>query len=204
MKPMYLHSVEEHRAAEPHATMFSQMRGAGIPIPQILHLFAYKPEKTDHLARFTQEVMRGPSPLLPGQRELIAALTSKLNQCLFWIGSHAAVAAELLGDKDLVQSVLTNVDTAPLSDKDRSLYSFIRKMVDDSTSIGQDDVDRVLRAGWSDEALYDAITVCSLFQFYNNWIDATGVADMPVMAYEMSGKRLATVGYASNVAPSTR
>jgi alkylhydroperoxidase family enzyme len=83
MKPMYLHSVEEHRAAEPHATMFSHMRGAGIPIPQILHLFAYKPEKTDHLARFTQEVMRGPSPLLPGQRELIAALTSKLNQCLF-------------------------------------------------------------------------------------------------------------------------
>jgi hypothetical protein len=77
-------------------------------------------------------------------------------------------------------------------------------MVDDSTSIGQDDVDRVLRAGWSDEALYDAITVCSLFQFYNNWIDATGVGDMPVMAYEMSGKRLATVGYASNVAPSTR
>jgi len=83
MKPMYLHSVEEHNAAEPHATMFSQMRGAGVPIPQILHLFAYKPEKTDHLARFTQEVMRGPSPLLPGQRELIAALTSKLNQCLF-------------------------------------------------------------------------------------------------------------------------
>jgi hypothetical protein len=77
-------------------------------------------------------------------------------------------------------------------------------MVDDSTSIGQDDVDRVLRAGWSDEALYDAITVCSLFQFYNNWIDATGVADMPVMAYEMSGKRLATVGYASNVATPTR
>ena len=83
MKPMYLHSVENHKAGEPHATMFTQMRGAGIPIPQILHLFAFKPERTDHLARFTQGVMRGPSPLLPGQRELIAALTSKLNQCLF-------------------------------------------------------------------------------------------------------------------------
>ena len=83
MEPMYLHSVEEHQAAEPHASIFKYMRGAGIPIPQILHLFAYKPERTDHLARFTQGVMRGPSPLLPGQRELIAALTSKLNQCLF-------------------------------------------------------------------------------------------------------------------------
>jgi alkylhydroperoxidase family enzyme len=59
------------------------MRAAEIPIPQILHLFAFKSQRTDHLARFTQEVMRGPSPLPPGQRELIAALTSRLNACPF-------------------------------------------------------------------------------------------------------------------------
>lgn len=106
-----------------------------------------------------------------------------------------------MGDKKLVESVLNDVETAPLSDKDRSLYSFIKKMVADSTSIGQADVDRVRKAGWSDEALYDAITVCSLFQFYNNWIDATGVADMPAKAYEMSGHRLATQGYASSTQP---
>jgi alkylhydroperoxidase family enzyme len=103
-----------------------------------------------------------------------------------------------LGDRELVQSVLTDVETAPLSEKDRALYAFIKKMVADSTSIGQEDVDGVRKAGWSDEAIYDAITVCSLFQFYNNWVDATGVADMPAMAYEMSGHRLATVGYDSN------
>ena len=68
-------------------------------------------------------------------------------------------------------------------------------MVADSTSIGQADVDAAKKAGWSDEALYDAITVCALFQFYNNWIDATGVSDMPAVGYEMSGKRLATSGY---------
>ena len=103
-----------------------------------------------------------------------------------------------MGDRDLVQSVLDDVDTASISEKDRALYSFIKKMVADSTSIGQDDVDRARKAGWSDEALYDAITVCSLFQFYNNWIDATGVSDMPAMAYEMSGHRLATQGYAQS------
>jgi uncharacterized peroxidase-related enzyme len=201
MKPMYLDAVENHEAVEPHATMFSQMRAAGVPIPQILHLFAFKPERTQYLAVFTQGVMRGPSPLPPWQRELIAAFTSKLNQCLFWIGSHAAVAAELHGDRALVQSVLNDLDNAPVSDKDRTLYAFIKKMVRDSTSIGQEDVDVARKAGWSDEALYDAITVCSLFQFYNNWIDATGVADMPALGYEMSGHRLATQGYASEPAP---
>jgi alkylhydroperoxidase family enzyme len=83
MKPMFLHDVEAHEGVGSRARAIAQMQGAGIPVPQIMHLFAFKPDRTDHLARFTQGVMRGSSPLLPGQRELIAALTSKLNQCLF-------------------------------------------------------------------------------------------------------------------------
>ena len=72
----------------------------------------------------------------------------------------------------------------------------IAKIVEDSTSITADDLARARAAGWTDEALYDAITVCALFQFYNTWIDATGVSDMPAFAYEISGKRLAEKGYA--------
>ena len=51
--------------------------------PQIRHLFAYLPKATDDLARFTQEILRGPAPLSPGLRELIAVYTSKRNQCPF-------------------------------------------------------------------------------------------------------------------------
>ena len=83
MKPMYLKDVEAFQGSSPRAELIGRMQAAGFPVPQIMHLFAYKPDRTEHLAAFTQGVMRGPSPLLPGQRELIAALTSKLNQCLF-------------------------------------------------------------------------------------------------------------------------
>jgi alkylhydroperoxidase family enzyme len=83
MQPMYLHEVERHEATGARGAAMAQMRSMGVPIPQIMHLFAFKPDRTDHLSRFTQGVMRGPSPLPPGQRELIAALTSKLNQCPF-------------------------------------------------------------------------------------------------------------------------
>jgi alkylhydroperoxidase family enzyme len=83
MQPMYLKDVEAHKGSGARADAIAQMQAAGVPVPQIMHLFAYKPDRTDHLAAFTQGVMRSPSPLLPGQRELIAALTSKLNQCLF-------------------------------------------------------------------------------------------------------------------------
>jgi alkylhydroperoxidase family enzyme len=59
------------------------MRSAGKEYPQIWHLFAFRPQATNHLARFTQEIMRGPAPIEAGWRELIAAYTSYLNDCPF-------------------------------------------------------------------------------------------------------------------------
>ena len=72
----------------------------------------------------------------------------------------------------------------------------------DSLSIGDADAEAVRAAGWTDEALYDAISVVALFQFYNAWIDASGVSDMPAIGYEMSGKRLATQGYVMGKPPA--
>ena len=83
MKPMYLKDIETYDAPGERGEIIRQMKAADVPIPQIQHLFAFKPAWTDDLSRFTQAVMRGPSPLSPGQRELIAAFTSRLNKCPF-------------------------------------------------------------------------------------------------------------------------
>jgi hypothetical protein len=83
MNPMFLRDVETHEPQGAYAASLRELREAGQAVPQIMHLFAYKPEWTDFLSRFTQGVMRGPSPLSPGLRELIAAFTSRRNDCLF-------------------------------------------------------------------------------------------------------------------------
>ncbi|HVE77809.1 MAG TPA: hypothetical protein VNA89_03055 [Gemmatimonadaceae bacterium] len=95
-----------------------------------------------------------------------------------------------------MDAVLDDYTTAPISDKEKALFAFIEKMNRESNRLRAADLERVKAAGWSEEALYDAITVCALFNFYNKWIDATGVGDMPAAAYAMSGERLATFGYA--------
>jgi alkylhydroperoxidase family enzyme len=80
---MYLPDIESHPATGPYGERIAAARAQGTPLPQIWHLFAFKPTMTEHLAAFTQEVMRAPSPLSPGLRELIAAYTSRRNDCLF-------------------------------------------------------------------------------------------------------------------------
>jgi alkylhydroperoxidase family enzyme len=95
----------------------------------------------------------------------------------------------------LVDAVLDDYRTAPIDERLRALFGFIEKMNAQSNLIRRDDIDRLKAAGWSEEAVYDAVTVCALFRFYNAWIDATGVHDLPAAAYELSGKRMAAEGY---------
>jgi hypothetical protein len=83
MKPMFLPGVEQDPKPGSFTDSINRMKAAGAEYPQIWHLFAYLPSATQHLARFTQEVLRGTGPFSPGIRELIAAYTSVRNQCPF-------------------------------------------------------------------------------------------------------------------------
>jgi hypothetical protein len=83
MEPMFLPGVENNPEPGPYRDFIEMAKGAGSEYSQIWHLFAFRSKAGDYLARFTQEIMRGPSPLSPGMRELIAAFTSSGNACPF-------------------------------------------------------------------------------------------------------------------------
>ena len=100
-----------------------------------------------------------------------------------------------------MDAVVTDLASSPLSEAEKALFEFLRKVNRASHTISQADVDGVKGHGWTDEALYDAITVCALFNFYNRWCDATGVHPMTPEAHSMSGKRLAARGYVMGKTP---
>lgn len=70
-------------ATHRHAEAIRAAEAAGQPVPGIWRLFAFKPALADRLGALAQEVLRGPSPLTAGFRELLAAYVSSRNQCLF-------------------------------------------------------------------------------------------------------------------------
>ena len=94
-----------------------------------------------------------------------------------------------------MQAVLADVESSPLDEQHKALFRFIDKVNHDSPRITAADLDVARAAGWSDEALYFAITVCALFNFYNRWIDATGVHALSDDAHRQGGKRSAQFGY---------
>ena len=83
MKPMFLPDVEQNPTPGPYRDLIQMMQKQGQEYPQIWHMFAFRPSATEHLAQFTQDMMRGEGPIPPGIRELIAAYTSYRNDCPF-------------------------------------------------------------------------------------------------------------------------
>jgi alkylhydroperoxidase family enzyme len=109
--------------------------------------------------------------------------------------SHAAVAAALLDNEELVRQVLEDIDSSSLTSAEKLLMHFLDKVNHDSPRISPDDMQSLHAAGWTDEQIYYAITVCALFNFYNRWIDATGVHPLSDEAHREGGKRSAATGY---------
>lgn len=94
-----------------------------------------------------------------------------------------------------MEAVLEDHRTAPIGDDMKALLTLVESVNRASNQIGPEEIERAKEAGWSESALFDAVTVTALFNFYNIWVDATGVGDLPAAAYHHSGERLAERGY---------
>jgi alkylhydroperoxidase family enzyme len=97
--------------------------------------------------------------------------------------------------EDLVRRVLADLETSPLDEKEKAMLRFVDRVNHQSPSIAAADMQPLYEAGWTDEAIYYGITVCALFNFYNRWIDASGVHPLSDEAHRQGGKRSASVGY---------
>ena len=92
-------------------------------------------------------------------------------------------------------SVIENLETSLLSEKEKALLRFVAKVNGDSPNITPEDMKPLYEVGWQDDAINYAITVCALFNFYNRWIDASGVHALSPEAHKEGGKRSALHGY---------
>jgi hypothetical protein len=88
-----------------------------------------------------------------------------------------------------------------LSNAEKALLRFVRKVNGDSPNIQPGDIQTLHQAGYPDEAIYYAITVCALFNFYNRWVDASGVHPMNDAAHAAGAKRSAMHGYSRSSQP---
>ena len=166
-------------------------------LPGIVGPLAQYPETGVHLRGLAQALLRGDSPLTPGERELIAAFVSSENNCFFCDNSHSAAARHLLGEQaEAVEQVKLGIDTAHVSEKMKSLLTIAQKVQQGGRRVTEEDVARARAEGATDKEIHDTVLIAAAFCMYNRYVDglATWAPEDPAL-YDAHGAELAANGY---------
>lgn len=175
---------------EPHIDLKNDAYG-------IRSLVIFRPETGAHLYNLVQVLLRGPSPLTEGERELIAAYVSNRNECVFCMSSHAAAATELLGSESaMVSEVLKRNNISAVGPKLRALLNIAGKVQVLGTEVHEEDIAAARAAGAGDLDIHDTVLIAAVFSMFNRYVDGLNTTRPDdVTEYVAMGKRMSSLGY---------
>jgi uncharacterized peroxidase-related enzyme len=169
-------------------------------LPGILGPMTFRPETARPLNELAEVLLRGESTLTRGERELIASRVSRRNDCHFCCSSHSAFAAlQLDGGYDVVDAVLADPGTAPVSDKLRALLAIADQVQDSGLSVTTEAVEAARTAGATDVEIHDAVLIAAAFCMFNRYVDGLATIAPPEREdYTEMVRMIVEVGYAAS------
>jgi uncharacterized peroxidase-related enzyme len=165
-------------------------------LPGITGLLEYRKDTAQPIRELTQFLLRGPSTLTEGERELIATVVSNGNECRFCTTAHTAAADLLLGETETSKKVKENISTAPVSEKMKALLTIALMVRESGKSVTSEAIEKAKAEGATDIEIHDTVLIAALFCLYNRYVDglATVTPSDPAF-YHGLGTRLKEHGY---------
>ena len=153
------------------------------------------PDQATPLIELTDVIMRsGDCAFTSEQRELIAAYASGLNDCTYCYNTHRATAEAFGLDENLLDSMLSDLDTSAVDDQLKPVLRFVKKLTQSPSRMVQADADAIFDAGWDEDCFHYTVMICGLFNLMNRVMDGYGVKNTAEFR-KSRGRVLADVGY---------
>jgi len=165
-------------------------------LPGITGLLEYRQDSAKPIRELTQVLLRGPSTLTEGERELIATVVSSGNQCTFCTAAHTAAADVLLGENETSEKGKQDIGLAPVSEKMKTLLTIAAMVRESGKAVTKEAIENARAAGATDIEIHDTVLIAALFCLYNRYVDGLAtVAPTDPAFYTGLGERLKNHGY---------
>lgn len=166
-------------------------------LPGITSAFAFRPETARPMRELAELLLRGPSTLTSGEREMIAAFVSSRNDCDFCHASHRAAAAHhLAGNYGVVDAVKRDPQTAPVTNKLKALLTIAGKVQQGGKHVTGPDIEHARAAGATDVEIHDTVLIAAAFCMFNRYVDGLAtLTPTDAALYDQMGQRMAKEGY---------
>jgi uncharacterized peroxidase-related enzyme len=170
----WLHVPDEQGLPDEVRSLYARAREKLGFVPNVLRVWALRPEHLLRWRKYMDELMKGESGLTEAQREMIGVVVSATNRCYYCLTAHSAVLRDLTGDPVLVDQLAANYGHAELEPRERAMLAFVVKVTEDSHRCNEEDLEELRRAGWSDEEIMDIAEVTAMFNLTNRMANSLG------------------------------
>ncbi len=172
----WIHEVPYEQADEKLKSVYDQLIAQRGKISNILKVHSLNPQAMqDHLNLY-MGIMFGKSRLKRAEREAIAVVVSRANNCDYCVNHHREALARYLKDEPQLDAICADYTQAELPARLRAMCDYAHHL---TCQPGQQDASRIdaLRAaGLSDSEILDATLVTAYFNFVNRIALGLGVA----------------------------
>lgn len=167
-------------------------------LPGIRGLFTVRPETAGPLIELAQVLLHAPNSLSRGDRELIGARVSALNECIFCRTSHAAIATCHLDDESLVDAVVRDPEAAAIPEKLKALLAVAGRVQEGGRAVRDEDIARARQAGATDIEIHDTVLIAAAFCLFNRYVDGLAArTPNDAEGYRQRARHVAEHGYAA-------
>lgn len=159
----------------PAAEAFARVAGTRGKVSNIMAVHAVHPDAMLSHLQLYLDLMFARSELTRVERELIAVVVSRANDCAYCIAHHASSLRPLLRDDALADAVAGSPETAPLGERHRALVTYALRLTRSPGAVTATDVAALRDAGLGDRGIHDAAAITSYFNFVNRLALGLGV-----------------------------
>ncbi len=142
-------------------------------LPGIRGPMAYSPATAKPLNALAEVLLRDDDNTLSrGERELIGAYVSSLNDCFFCQNIHGALAGHYLHvDNIFIDAVKKDYASTPISDKLKALLAIAASVQQGGKAVSDAEIEAARSLGATDKEIHDTVLIAAAFCMYNRYVD---------------------------------
>ncbi|HKL47948.1 MAG TPA: peroxidase-related enzyme [Candidatus Izemoplasmatales bacterium] len=141
----------------------------------VLKVHSLKPQILKAHMSLYETLMFEKSQLSRTQREMIGVVVSSTNQCPYCVSHHEEALYHVSDNQDLMKLIAKDYRLASLDDKDLMICKYSEKLTKTPYKMYEDDVQKLRRLGFNDEAILDINQIVSYFNYVNRVVHGLGV-----------------------------
>jgi uncharacterized peroxidase-related enzyme len=142
-------------------------------LPGIRGPMQYSPETGKALNELAEILLHDDNNTLSrGDREMIAAYVSSLNDCFFCQNVHGAMAQHYFEcDMQFIDNIKRDYQSTPISDKLKALLSIAGSVQKGGKYVTTDQIKHAISLSATDKEIHDTVLIAAAFCMFNRYVD---------------------------------